>query len=698
MMLTRCLRRAKLSLALIIASQLIYSVPIYAADARITISKACRVELTGESTRRWNEISGMSLTDRLSAITRELENAQRRGDTSFTTQTLDFAIKTITTQIQSLKQQDNPKLSTILDQIVVLAKPLPSGYSLGKTYVLTESAIAYAQIAQSSKGKQTLQLASESVSGIRNTPKDLVAAHIRLAEGWIALNQPAEAASSLNYGFEQTIKNLTDTYARRESLSQIVNLYLQIYQPTKALEVLKQLSPQDYDPDITVTQIAAAYVKARDPVKAKQLLDPLLKAALATKDVEQREIKLMNLVLHYAPSGDLGRSQQIVSQMKRPNSFRARSWLTIAAESRKFNQPEIRKQVIARLVADAKAAKIADQFGGRFDNEWYGEMSNLSTTRGYQPELKALIAELRAVNVLGIVLKDLIANKQLTTARQILPRPMIVQIDAGYFDETDRWLDNIAIAALEDGQPQDAEATIAGEKTDVRRLLRFAQAFHRRGNVAVADQLFTRSQVIANSISALPTAITTHAAIANTLISTNRPADQVLNRIVTLIQTEKALPQQAQLLLSISSEFAATPSTYFTLAEKLKLLQQVDFATLAGNQAIANRQPEEASRFIGYAGRNSSEKFDFALRVVELNLTQGNFTKARSLLNILIQTLRNASESSLAAIAERSRLWGRIALNLVRTGDAKTAIAIAENVTPSPEREQLLQRLRCYQD
>lgn len=82
MMLTQCLRRAKLSLALIIASQLIYSVPIYAADARITISKACRVELTGESTRRWNEISGMSPTDRLPAIIRELENAERRGDTT----------------------------------------------------------------------------------------------------------------------------------------------------------------------------------------------------------------------------------------------------------------------------------------------------------------------------------------------------------------------------------------------------------------------------------------------------------------------------------------------------------------------------------------------------------------------------------------------------------------------------------------
>jgi len=229
-------------------------------------------------------------------------------------------------------------------------------------------------------------------------------------------------------------------------------------------------------------------------------------------------------------------------------------------------------------------------------------------------------------------------------------------------------------------------------------LLRFAQAFHRRGNRSLADQLFTRSQVIANSISALPTAITTHAAIANALISTNRPADKVLNRIVTLIQTEKASPQQAQLLLSISAEFNATRSAYFTLAERLKLLQQVDFAALAGNQAIANRQPEEASRFIGYAGRNPSEKFDFALRVVELNLTQGNFTKARSLLNIPIQTLRNGSESSLPPIAERSRFWGRIALNLVHTGDTKTAIAIAQNVTPSPEREQLLQRLRCYQD
>jgi hypothetical protein len=113
------------------------------------------------------------------------------------------------------------------------------------------------------------------------------------------------------------------------------------------------------------------------------------------------------------------------------------------------------------------------------------------------------------------------------------------------------------------------------------------------------------------------------------------------------------------------------------------------FATLAANQAIANLQPEEAYRFINYAGKNPSEKFDFVLRVVELHLNQGNLTEARSLLDIPILTLLNGPESSKPPIEEHSSLFHRIALNLLRTGDAKTAIAIAQNVTPLREREEL---------
>jgi hypothetical protein len=687
-----------------LVSPLVSSVPMYAqettaTESKVTISKACRVELTNESTRRWG---GMYLPDALPAIMTELENSERLGDTSFTTQALDLAIKTITAQIQSQAQpltpQDQPQLVTVLDQIVTLAKPLPSGYSLGKTYVLTEAAIAYGKLGQSSKGQETLRLASEAVKGIRDVPPDLVAAYIRLAEGWISLDQPTVATFALDEGLAQTINQLTDVYTRTQLLSRIVDLYVQINQPTKALEVLKYLTPQDYDPYVTVTRIAAAYMQTNNPAKAKQLLDPLFESAIALKDVDERETKLMDLVLHYAPSGDLGRSQQIVAQMQRANAFRARSWLTIAAEARKFNQPEIREQAIARLVADAQAANMADQLGGRFDNEWYGEMSNLSTIRGYQPELKALILELRAVNLFGVVLQDLIDNQEFAKARQTVPRPMLVQIDAGYFDESDRWLDNIALAALEAGQIEEAKTRIAEETTDIGRLLRFAQAFDRRGEQTIADQLFTRSQTIAESISALPTAIMNYGAIANALISSNRPADDVLNRIVLLIRTEKGLPQQAQLLFAINSEFATTRATYFSLAEKLRLHQQVDFATLAGEQAIARHQPEEAARFIGYAGRTAPEKLDFTLRVVELHLNQGNVTKGRSLLDFPMQTFLKGSDSAFPSLAERTRFLERIALNLVRAGDTQTAIAFVQNDGRSAENDQLLQRLHCYQN
>jgi hypothetical protein len=521
----------------------------HGAIASSPLSKTCRAEFLNESTRRGNDIAG-SFNDTLAKIATEIEMVKRQEDVDLTAKTLDLAIATIANQEQSFTTADYPKLVTILDQLVALSRTLPSQQALIKAKVFTESGIFYQKTGQSSKARQTLQLATQAVFSISNTQL-AVPAQIRTVEALIFVNQTTEAATILNSALAKTLTGVKDANIRRQSLSKLVSLQLQINQPTQALEVLKQLTVQDYEPAIMVTQIAAAYAEAKELSSAQKLLNPLLKEALAIQNIEQREIRLMTLVLHYAPNGDFGRVLQIVSEMKRPNSFRARSWLAIAGEAGKFKQLEVRNQGISRLVADVKAAKIADQFGGRFDNEWYGEMSNLSTNRGYQAELKALIAELRAVNVLSVVLRDLIASKQYDLARQMIPRPMMVQIDGGYFDLSDQWLDEIAIAQLKSGQFQSAEARIANDKSDVRRLVKFAQVFQEKGNRTFADQLFSRAQRITEQVST-PAILYEQAAIVNALALTNRATDQALNRLVKLIQVEKEVRKQADLLFLIS--------------------------------------------------------------------------------------------------------------------------------------------------
>jgi len=289
----------------------------------------------------------------------------------------------IANQVSSLSRQDHPKLAAILDQIVPLARSLPSGYSAVKTNVLTQTGKSYQQIGQLEKAKQTLRLAARAASGIQGG-RNIAPSQTQLAEAWITTNQSTEATTALNIAVEQTVKAKQEAYYRRDALSRIVNLYVQAAQPSRALTTLNLLSPEDRNPLITLPQIAAAFVKTKDPSTAQRILDPLLKQALENKDINQREAQLMSIAVYYAPSGDFAKLQQIVAQMKRPNYYRGRVWFAIAGEARYFNQPKVRTLALSQLSADIKAANMVDQFGGRFDREWYGEFSTLTNDRKVQ--------------------------------------------------------------------------------------------------------------------------------------------------------------------------------------------------------------------------------------------------------------------------------------------------------------------------
>lgn len=673
------------SISLLIVAQLFYSVPVLSAPP--ALSKACRSELISEVYHRWNDINGILLNDTLPRVARELENARRRGDTEITLNTLDFAATYIAGQPNSLSRQDYPKLSAILDQMVQLARSLPSRYSLVKTGVLTKTGQAYQQIGQPEKAKPTLQLAAQASSGIQGN-QIIAKAQVQLAEAWITVKQFPEATTALDRAVEQTVKAKQDAYFHRETLSKIATLYVQAEQPARALTTLKLLSPRDYDPVVILPAIATAYIKTKDPATAKQILDSILKQVLAIKDVEQRESHLMLIVVHYAPGGDLVKLQQIAAELKRPNRYRAVAWLAIAGEARNFNQPKLRTQALSQLIADIKAANMVDQFGGRFDNEWYGELNNLANLRNYQPELKTIITELRPINLLGMVLQDLMNQKQFETARLMVPKPMPVQIDAAVIDESELWLDRIAIAQLQAGQSKPAETRITSENQDVRRLIRFAQAFHQAGNRPVATQSFNRATAIATSM-------LEQAAIANALSQIGYSTDPVLNALAASLQKESVISKRAELLLSLSLEFSNARSDYFALAERAGLANQVEFITLARRNALSERRAEDAYRFISPPKQTPSENFDFILQLIELHLSQGDFNRARSLLDLPVQTLLNAPESSKPPKVERSSIFHRTALNLARAGDLETAISLAQYITPAKEREQLQQRLRC---
>jgi hypothetical protein len=92
---------------------------------------------------------------------------------------------------------------------------------------------------------------------------------------------------------------------------------------------------------------------------------------------------------------------------------------------RKANQPQIAKQALAQMIADSKAS---------FDE-----------------------------------------------AQKLIPKPMMMQIDADVSDVSEFWLEIIALEAAKAGQPKQAMQRIAGE-TNLKRLLMFAATLQQGGN------------------------------------------------------------------------------------------------------------------------------------------------------------------------------------------------------------------------
>ena len=123
--------------------------------------------------------------------------------------------------------------------------------------------------------------------------------------------------------FAQTIK-LEDLFARNKFLEELIDFYLKIEQPDKALAAWQQLPKDDDSYTINLIKIAGGYAKLKNLSKSAQLLESVLTKIYAIANTEQRESKLTMLVVSYASSGDFPRLMEIMANMRRANAKRDR--------------------------------------------------------------------------------------------------------------------------------------------------------------------------------------------------------------------------------------------------------------------------------------------------------------------------------------------------------------------------------------
>jgi tetratricopeptide (TPR) repeat protein len=673
--------------------------PIFAEEMRLPVSNFCRNEFLNESKRRWNAIANpkphevwVQPQEMWAQISAEIDEALSRNIESLSIAILKQTHSSLQHESRWLTAIAPDRLISLSDRIVALAKTTEN--SVPKSLVLINAAQIYQKNGQPKKAQQSIQLAIQSLDNSPISafnPAAFPIAYMKLAEAEIAVGNRISAAKYFDMAFTQTIK-LEDPFARNKFLEELIEFYLIIEQPDKALAAWQQL-PKDDSYAIDLIKIARSYAKLKNLSKATQLIAPILAEIYAINNTEQRESKLTVLIVSYAPSGDFPQLISIMANMRRANAARAIAWLAIAGEARKANQPQIAKQALTQMIADGKASNIRGNFDDRQDMQWSAEMRSLSDHQGYTPELVAFMKQIASPNSLPFIIGDLVQNQKFDAAQKLIPKPMMMQIDTDVSDVSEFWLEKIALEAAKAGKPNQLMQRIASE-TDLKRLLMFAEALQQGGNTNEADRLFNLAQSqITDS-----TSIRDRAAIASALLQQPtwvNQAEKFLQQIQAQIAMEPDLTKRASLLLSIQSEFINRQSginlrsRYFDLAKQLNILNHVDFATTMGERMLSLRDPVSASLFIDITGNTSDKKLEFSLQVIEMTVSQGDKIRARSLLKQHLPSLISSSQNSAKYIE-------RLAMLLVQVGDVTTAQDIARLIKPSSESDRLSERLRCY--
>jgi tetratricopeptide (TPR) repeat protein len=222
--------------------------PIFAEEMRLPVSNFCRNEFLNESKRRWNAIANpkphevwVQPQEMWAQISAEIDEALSRNIESLSIAILKQTHSSLQHESRWLTAIAPDRLISLSDRIVALAKTTEN--SVPKSLVLINAAQIYQKNGQPKKAQQSIQLAIQSLDNSPISafnPAAFPIAYMKLAEAEIAVGNRISAAKYFDMAFTQTIK-LEDPFARNKFLEELIEFYLIIEQPDKALAAWQQL-------------------------------------------------------------------------------------------------------------------------------------------------------------------------------------------------------------------------------------------------------------------------------------------------------------------------------------------------------------------------------------------------------------------------------------------------------------------------
>ncbi len=213
--------------------------------------------------------------------------------------------------LEQLVNQATPpqrsQVAAVLPQAVQVAQRLSSGYSAAKTRTLTSIARYYGILEQPQQAQTVLAQAvqaSQSIRGAEIQAKALT----DVAKVYISIRQPQAAASALAQAlqFAQAATYPND-YRKAWSLAPIAQLYAQIGEPDRALQVAQQIENAPYYQSAAMVAVADQYLQAGQFDRAIAIVSDV-------SEGDQRATILGAIAAGYAKAGQLDRAADFFGQ------------------------------------------------------------------------------------------------------------------------------------------------------------------------------------------------------------------------------------------------------------------------------------------------------------------------------------------------------------------------------------------------
>jgi hypothetical protein len=348
-----------------------------------------------------------------------------------------------------------------IDQLVITANRLPSGYNSAQSRALIAAAHAYQKLGQPiTRTTSILPKASQTAAGI-GIPALRSTVQWRLAQAQSAWGQTAAETIAL----EQSAQSLRARPRQKSEyigplLDQLVDRLLAQQQRDQALALANSINIQD-EGFRQLVKVAIADQRAKQPQRATALFNTAFQQLLKAPHPNGGDWTENGSVgmIAFAQVGGLSPVATAASKIPpTAQHLRARVWLTIAGTARQTNQPQLAATALTQFLAAGKAGKAQGfgmGFGDQRDYDWSESLFKLTRDRGYVPEMTRFLDELdlRSAGA-EFLITEAIKAKQFDVAKQLIPLPMWRAIDAGMFEVQNRWLLQVAAAAAAAGQPQ----------------------------------------------------------------------------------------------------------------------------------------------------------------------------------------------------------------------------------------------------